>query len=313
MPPDTSSKHLVRTQVAPSAVSSLLPARCSRCLHILLCPRLFHSSTKKFSSRSRSLRRSSVRVCARYDPGSTNPQTSYSSPIPANLRSAVHAVPFNQQLLIVLCIPAAALGLPFILSHPLTCIVLPLVVYFTPGMQEVVKPLLSALLQLILSGLRPSGSAKSGAFPWQQANHSPYASPPIDVEYQALPGEVSDAAYSQAQSQASTSSGTKYTRQAHPSTSYESSQAYDAGRQRVPLKRQFSTESVDAMQQRRKVSITPSHRQSRHNGRIVRQAAPGQVGVNIGSEDSAVTEPNSNLVRALLGVFPFLRHWGGFL
>ena len=146
-----------------------------------------------------------------------------------------------------------------------------------------------------------------------QANHSPYASPPIDVEYQALSGEVSDAAYSQAQSQASTSSGTKYTRQAHPSTSYESSQAYDAGRQRVPLKRQFSTESVDAMQQRRKVSITPSHRQSRHNGRIVRQAAPGQVGVNIGSEDSAVTEPNSNLVRALLGVFPFLRHWGGFL
>ena len=99
MPPDTSSKHLVRTQVAPSAVSSLLPARCSRCLHILLCPRLFHSSRKKFSSRSRSLRRSSVRVCARYDPGSTNPQTSYSSPIPANLRSAVHAVPFNQQVL----------------------------------------------------------------------------------------------------------------------------------------------------------------------------------------------------------------------
>ena len=74
------------------------------------------------------------------------------------------------QLLVVLCIPAAALGLPFILSHPLTCIVLPLVVYFTPGLQEVVKPLLSALLQLILSGLRPSGSPKSSAFPWQQVS-----------------------------------------------------------------------------------------------------------------------------------------------
>jgi hypothetical protein len=74
------------------------------------------------------------------------------------------------QLLIVLCIPAAALGLPFILSHPLTCIVLPLVVYYTPGLQEVVKPLLSALLQLILSGLRPSGSPKFGAFPWQQVS-----------------------------------------------------------------------------------------------------------------------------------------------
>ncbi|DBA87179.1 TPA: hypothetical protein ACH3X2_005183 [Trebouxia sp. C0005] len=220
----------------------------------------------------------------------------------------------NHLLLVVLCIPAAALGLPFILSHPVTCIGLPLVVYFTPGLQEVVKPLLSALLQLILSGLRPSGSPKSGAFPWQQANHSPYASPPIDVEYQALPGEVFDPAYSQAQSQASTSSGTNCTRQAQPSTSYESSQAYSAGRQRVPLKRHSYTEPADAMQQhRRRVSITPSHRQSRHNGRIVRQAAPGQVGVNIGSESSVVAEPNSNLVRALLGVFPFLRHWGGFL
>ncbi|KAL0053641.1 hypothetical protein WJX82_008741 [Trebouxia sp. C0006] len=191
-------------------------------------------------------------------PGSTTSQTSYSSPIPVNLRSAVHAVPFNQQLLVVLCIPAAALGLPFILSHPLTCIVLPLVVYFTPGLQEVVKPLLSALLQLILSGLRPSGSPKSSAFPWQQANQSPYASPPIDVEYQALPGEISDAAFSQAQSQASTSSGTQYTRQAQPSTSYESSQAYNVGRQRVRLKRQSSTESADAMQQRRRGSF-PSY------------------------------------------------------
>ncbi|KAL0020593.1 hypothetical protein WJX77_008638 [Trebouxia sp. C0004] len=242
-------------------------------------------------------------------PGTTDPRTSYSSPIPVDLRSAVHAVSFNQQLLIVLCIPAAALGLPFILSHPLTCIVLPLVVYFTPGLQEMVKPLLSALLQLILSGLRPSGSPKSSAFPWQQANRSPYASPPIDVEYQALPGEISDAAYRQA----SISSGTNYTRQAQPSTSYESSQAYSAGRQRVPLKRQSSTEPAYAVQQRRRVSITPSHRQGRHNGRIVRQAAPGQVGVNIGSESSVVTEPSSNLVRALLGVFPFLRHWGGFL
>ena len=78
--------------------------------------------------------------------------------------------PFSLQLLIVLSIPAAALGIPFALSHPILCIVLPLVVYYNPSLQEVVKPLLTALLQVILSGLRPAGSPKSAAFPWQQAS-----------------------------------------------------------------------------------------------------------------------------------------------
>ena len=78
------------------------------------------------------------------------------------------------QLLIVLCIPAAALGVPFALSHPLFCIVLPLVAYYTPGLQEVVKPLLAALLQLILGGLRPSRSSRFEAFPWQQVSQQAF-------------------------------------------------------------------------------------------------------------------------------------------
>ena len=76
------------------------------------------------------------------------------------------------QLLIVLFIPAAALGIPFALSHPIICIVIPLIIYYTPSLQEIAKPLLAALLQLILSGLRPAGSPRSAAFPWQQVTNS---------------------------------------------------------------------------------------------------------------------------------------------
>lgn len=77
------------------------------------------------------------------------------------------------QLLIVLAIPAAALGIPFALGHPIFCIIIPLIVFYNPRLQEVVKPLLTALLQFVLSGLRPAGSPKSAAFPWQQVIGKP--------------------------------------------------------------------------------------------------------------------------------------------
>ena len=89
---------------------------------------------------------------------------------------------------------------------------------------------------------------------------------------------------------------------------------FDASsRQRIRFDRQQGTGVSDNTRSRRKVSISPTNRRSMENGRIVRQATPDQVGVNVGPESPVTAEPNSNLVRALLGVFPFLRHWGGFL
>ena len=72
------------------------------------------------------------------------------------------------QLLLVLSIPALALGLPLVLGHPIIFIVMPFVVYKTPALNSLVEPLLTPVLQSILSGLRPSGSPRSEGFPWQQ-------------------------------------------------------------------------------------------------------------------------------------------------
>ena len=74
------------------------------------------------------------------------------------------------QLLVVLAVPLAALGVPFILGHPVVCIVLPLVIYYTPGLRAIAAPICTALFQMLLSGLRPSGSPQSEAFPWQQVD-----------------------------------------------------------------------------------------------------------------------------------------------
>ena len=142
-----------------------------------------------------------------------------------------------------------------------------------------------------------------------QANQTPYAAPPIDVEYQTLPGEAADNAYSQAQSPGTARQ--EYTRTEQPSASHQSTQLSD--RQRMSSPDQGFTQPAGAVRQRRRVTITPSQRRNMRDGRIVRQSSPGQVGVNLGPENATVTEPNSNIVRVLLGVFPFLRHWGGFL
>ena len=132
-----------------------------------------------------------------------------------------------------------------------------------------------------------------------------------------------------------------------PSTSYASTEPYSSRRQRVTLDRNsasrqpasfdrnamsrqrvsFDRDSFASGQSdratfadgpgdtrsRRRVSIKPTNRRRMQNGRIVRQAAPGQVGVNVVPDGPVTPELNSNLVRALLGLFPFLRSWGGFL
>lgn len=188
-------------------MQSLCPQHCKApgyglghlpCLHRGSLSRIaFRGCAQPYESRQTDVRRCHV-VCAdsrtRSGLGASS-RNSYSPPIQRNPSSAVHSVSFNQQvrlwtlhmfdddccadlafwclqLLIVLCIPAAALGIPFALSHPIICIVIPLIIYCNPSLQEVVKPLLAALLQLILSGLRPAGSPKSAAFPWQQVTDS---------------------------------------------------------------------------------------------------------------------------------------------
>ena len=64
---------------------------------------------------------------------------------------------------------------------------------------------------------------------------------------------------------------------------------------------------------RRKVSIRPADSTLARQDRVVRQAAPGQVGVNLRPDSGTGSPKNSTVVRVLLGVFPFLRHWGGFV
>ena len=170
------------------------------------------------------------------------------------------------------------------------------------------------------------------------------SSPPIDDEYRSLPADSTTDQYTQtdtstgtpsaSQTQAPSATGSeKFTTYEQPSTSYASTQTYTpnrqaaptggpsrqqamfdtSSRQRVRFDRQQGASMSDSTRSRRKVSINPTNRRSMVNGRIVRQATPDQVGVNVGPESPVTAEPNSNLVRALLGVFPFLRHWGGFL
>lgn len=65
---------------------------------------------------------------------------------------------------------------------------------------------------------------------------------------------------------------------------------------------------------RRKVSIGPADSTTaRPQSVIVRKAAPGQVGVNLRPDGTTGSADKSNVVRVLLGVFPFLRYWGGFV
>ena len=74
------------------------------------------------------------------------------------------------QLFLVLSIPAVALGIPVLLKLPAVLVVLVVAVWRIPFLYNIVQPVLSLVIQSLLSGLRPSGSPKSGAYPWQQVN-----------------------------------------------------------------------------------------------------------------------------------------------
>lgn len=254
---------------------------------------------------------SSFTVASQYEERGKYPSSSprsYNNAPPRNLSSSIQTVSFNQQLLVVLAVPLAALGIPFIFGHPLVCIVLPLIVYCTPGLRAIAAPVCTALLQLILSGLRPSGSPRSEAFPWQQANTGAWSSPPIDVDYRALPGDAQEDAYTQ------TDTASRSSRQQHWHQESESKEA-NARPVSWPTRQQLNIRQSQrvpaASRQRRKINIRPAAQNRPNDASVVRRERPGQVGVNL--RPSYTVEPRSNVVRALLTVFPFLRDWGGFL
>ena len=146
-----------------------------------------------------------------------------------------------------------------------------------------------------------------------QANTSAWSSPPIDVDYRALPEVRQD----QSQPGPASSGRNRDKKEWQDQSDMFSSGARDRQQQelyRTGSSKGSSRQRLDFAQRpassrlRTKVHIRPA---GNGGGRIVRQAQPGQVGVNLNTD--AVEDTRSNLVRALLVVFPFLRDWGGFL
>lgn len=138
-----------------------------------------------------------------------------------------------------------------------------------------------------------------------QTNQSTWSSPPIDVEYQALPGESVSASVQTAA--ANTDQGVQ---PQEASTSY---QTVPTSRPRVAIRTQDRMDRQEDAGYRRKVSIRPTDSAIIRQDKVVRPAAPGRVGVNLRPDSEVATSSNSTVVRVLLGVFPFLRHWGGFV
>ena len=151
------------------------------------------------------------------------------------------------------------------------------------------------------------------AHPHLQASQSTWSSPPIDIEYKSLPGDSDFASNSPRES--TRSNIDQYSSSPQPSTSYQTVSKSRAMRPRAAIRRQDSAETWNDVDYRRKVSIRPANSTTAHQETIVRRAAPGQVGVNLRPDSFASTNTanSSTLVRVLLGVFPFLRHWGGFV
>ena len=143
-----------------------------------------------------------------------------------------------------------------------------------------------------------------------QRSQSNWSSPPIDVEYQALPGE----SVSTASAQPSTVNRDQRVQPEEPSTSYQTASPISPSRPRVSIRMQDNGDRREGDGYRRKVSIRPANSTiARPQSGVVRQAAPGRVGVNLRPDDTIGSTNNSNVVRVLLGVFPFLRYWGGFV
>ena len=142
-----------------------------------------------------------------------------------------------------------------------------------------------------------------------QTNQSTWSSPPIDIEYQALPGE----SVSAASAQPAAANQDQRVQPQETSTSYQTVSAIPTSRSRVAIRTQDRMDRQEDAGYRRKVSIRPADSAITRQDRVVRPAAPGRVGVNLRPDSEAATASNSTVVRVLLGVFPFLRHWGGFV
>ena len=141
-----------------------------------------------------------------------------------------------------------------------------------------------------------------------QTSQSTWSSPPIDVEYRALPGE----SVSTTAAQPSVVTRNEPAQPQEPS--YQTASPISTSRPRVPIRMQESRDRRQGDGYRRKVSIRPADSTTaRSQSAVVRQAAPGRVGVNLRPDGTTGSANNSNVVRVLLGVFPFLRYWGGFV
>ena len=142
-----------------------------------------------------------------------------------------------------------------------------------------------------------------------QANSTAWSSPPIDVDYQTLPGDTQEEADSRMNQPSGSARQQRWQPGSGIDTEFEQS-TRQPFRQRVAV--QETPRSTSMSRQRKKITIRPAGDSSSNSSqRIVRQASPGQVGVNLNRSYTA--EPRSNVVRALLVVFPFLKDWGGFL
>lgn len=142
-----------------------------------------------------------------------------------------------------------------------------------------------------------------------QTSESSWSSPPIDVEYQALPGE----SVSTASAQPAAANTDQHVQSQEASTSYQTASRIPTSRLRVAIRTQDQLDRQEDAGYRRKVSIRPADIAITHQDRVVRRAAPGQVGVNLRPDSEGAAARNPVVVRVLLGVFPFLRHWGGFV
>lgn len=81
----------------------------------------------------------------------------------------------------------------------------------------------------------------------------------------------------------------------------------------MAIRTQDRVDRQEDLEYRRKVSIRPTDSTIARQDRVVRQAAPGRVGVNLRPGTQGATANKSAVIKVLLGVFPFLRHWGGFV
>ena len=142
-----------------------------------------------------------------------------------------------------------------------------------------------------------------------QTYQSTWSSPPIDVEYQALPGE----SVTTASPQTTAANTDQRVQSREASTSNQTASPISTSRPRMAIRTQDRMDRQEDAGYRRKVSIRPADIAMTRQDRVVRQAAPGRVGVNLRPDNEAATASKSTVVRVLLGVFPFLRHWGGFV